>query len=180
MFGLGIWFWIYYCVGWVAIFICVAVYLWKLLKKPIADILRRKGELWQKIGFVRLNKTQEHFEFGDKTYVVDWDKVGWIDDRGREHLFYLEGQAEPLELSNPTFEFKKGSADKTDLVLTKSSIKQLIEASHPKSFQNPYLIIALIILGIGCGIAIGLVLYPYVFPMPEPTSSVQPPVVTPP
>jgi len=181
MFGLGIWFWVYYIVGWVIIFVCVAIYLWKLLKKPIADIIRRKGELWQKIGFVRLNKTQEKFTFGDKTYVVDWDKVCWIDDRGREHLFYLEGNAQPLVLANPDFEFKTVSADKVDLVLSKSAIKQLVEASKPSELLgNPYLLIAMILLGIGCGIAIGFALYPSVFPTPQPPTTTQPPIITPP
>jgi len=181
MFGLGIWFWVYYIAGWTIAFIIIAVYLWRLWKKPIADILRRKGQIWQKIGFVRLNKTQEQFKFGDKTYVVDWDKAKWEDDRGRPHLFYLEGEAEPLTIQNPDFKLKTGSADKTDLVMSKSAIKQLVEASSPKMFDNPYILIALMIFAVGCGIAIGLVLYPYVFPLPQPQPvTTQPPTVVPP
>lgn len=157
-------FWIAYIGGWSAIFLIIGIYLYFWLKRPIAHILIRQGKLLFEKGLKRLKRSWEKFDFEDKTYLIDWKYVAWVDSHKREHLLYMEGEAKPLYLGNPEGLKVSRTADKLNLIAAKNTIAQLVRGSLAQAFSGWIPLILGICAGVGIGMILGIFLYPHLIP----------------
>jgi len=171
----SIYFWICYYTGWGLFYVAFIWYIWKLLHKPIANIYRKQGKILFSIGFVRLNKNQDKFNFKDGTYVVDFTKTAWIDERNRPHLMYLENEALPLTLGNPRGLKVSHDATKLNQISGKNTVEQLVKGALGIPF-NTTTLIAFIILSFIAGFGVAYVINYFMFP-PVTTPPPQTPTV---
>ena len=172
MIGFNFQTWIMYILFWVVAYAVLIWYVWKLLHKPIANIFRKQKDMLVKIGFKRLNKTTEKFTFKNATYVVDWEKTAWIDDRKRPHLCYLENEALPLSIGNPLSLKVSHDARLLNEIAGKNTVEQLVKGSLSIPINN-MTIIALIVFSFVAGLGLGFIIHYFVMP-PVTTTPTEP------
>ena len=167
----NIYFWVFYYLGWGIFYVALIIYVWKLLHKPIANIFRKQGNLLFQVGFKRLDKTQEKFNFKDGTYIVDFKKTAWIDERNRPHLAYLENEALPLTLTNPKGLKVSHDAKKLNEISGKDTVQQLVKGALGMPI-NTTILIAFIVISFIAGFGIAYAINWFMFP---PTTTTTPP-----
>lgn len=171
MIGFNFQTWIMYILFWVIAYAVLIWYVWKLLHKPIASIYRKEKNMLVKIGFKRLNKTAEKFKFKNATYVVDWEKTAWIDERKRPHLLYLENEALPLDMGNPKGLKVLHDARLLNEIAGKNTVEQLVKGSLSIPINN-MTIVALIVFSFVAGLGLGFIIHYFI--MPPVTTPIEP------
>ncbi|MGP3705249.1 MAG: hypothetical protein ACKD6O_08175 [Candidatus Bathyarchaeota archaeon] len=147
------------------------VFYYFYFKRPIVEILRYESNTLKRFKLFYVKKKSSVLNYDGETYVIDWEKASYIDEKNRPHLFFLQGESTPLVLHNPKFKFRvSNDAKQIRHLMDVNLIKGLFASVfHAKGFDK-VILVTILVCAIGCGIAIGFALYPHLFPLPQPQS----------